>query len=69
MKPKQWLLTTRRCVCLPIAPYKIKCRACKGGWCDVKGEHQVVCAGLGSRRDTIPFVTFRPLRSEMQVMG
>ena len=49
MKPKQWLVSARRRLSVPIAPYKIKCRACKGGWCDVSGEHQVECAGLGSR--------------------
>ena len=56
MKPKQWLVSERRRFSVPIAPYKINCRACKGGWCDVNGEHQVGCAGLGSRiwrHDTI----------------
>ena len=49
LKPKQWIVAARRRLNLLVSPYQIKCRLCKGGRCDVKGEHQVTCAGLGSR--------------------
>ena len=44
LKPKQWIVAARRRLNLLVSPYQIKCRLCRGGRCDVKGEHQVTCA-------------------------
>ena len=41
LKPKQWIVATRRMLNLLVAPHKTKFRFCREGDCDIKGEHQV----------------------------
>ena len=49
MKPKQWTVAARRRLYAKVSPRKEKCRYCRGGRCDVLGEHQVTSPALGSR--------------------
>ena len=53
LKLKQWIVTTRRRLNLLVAPHKTKCRICREGHCNIKGEHQVSCAGLLEYGDMI----------------
>ena len=34
---------------IDVFPLQRHCAFCKGGWCDVKGEHAIMCAGGHSR--------------------
>ena len=56
MKPRLWMVSTRRRLHMPASPRKTMCIACKKGRVDKQGEHQVMCAGRGGlimRHDSI----------------
>ena len=45
----EWVASARRRLMVNVYPFQSHCRFCKGGWCDVKGEHATMCAGGHSR--------------------
>ena len=34
---------------LNVFPCQKHCKFCKGGWCDIKGDHATMCGGGSSR--------------------
>ena len=49
LTPQEWLAATRKRLMISVFPYQSHCTYCKGGWCDIKGEHAVICGGGPSR--------------------
>ena len=45
----EWTVATRKRLMIDVFPFQSHCKFCKGGWCDVKGEHAIMCAGGHSR--------------------
>ena len=50
MEPEVWVAAARRRLFLDVVPSASACPCCKWGRCDTKGNHSVVCSGLGSTR-------------------
>ena len=44
-----WFAAARRRMRLYVFPSQKHCTFCKGGWCDVKGDHAAMCGGGTSR--------------------
>ena len=44
-----WIAAARRRLMLNVFPCQKHCTFCKGGWCDVKGDHASMCGGGSSR--------------------
>ena len=44
-----WVAAARRRMRLNVFPCQKHCTFCKGGWCDVKGDHAAMCGGGTSR--------------------
>ena len=56
MKPRLWVVATRRRLYQRVAPRKSLCGNCRTGRADIHGEHQVICSGrsgLIMRHDSI----------------
>ena len=47
IKPRLWVVALRRRLYQRIAPRADICGACQPGRVDIRGEHQVTCAGRG----------------------
>ena len=45
----EWLAATRKRLMASVFSFQSHCTFCKGGWCDVKGDHAVMCGGGPSR--------------------
>ena len=45
----EWMVAVRRRLMIDVFAYQSHCTFCKGGWCDVKGEHAIMCGGGHSR--------------------
>ena len=48
-----------------VFPFQIHCKFCSGGWCDVKGNHAIMCGGGNSRtlrHDTVRNIVARAAR-------
>ena len=45
----EWITATRKRLMVNLYPFQSHCRFCKGGWCDVNGEHAIMCAEGHSR--------------------
>ena len=50
LEPEEWSTSARRRLRLDVAPLEKSCPCCSYGWCDKKGNHALICAGLGSTR-------------------
>ena len=44
-----WVAAARRRLMLNVFPSQKHCNFCKGGWCDVKGDHATMCGGGSSK--------------------
>ena len=49
LKSLDWMTAARRRLRLNVFPSQKHCTFCKGGWCDVKGDHAIMCGGGASR--------------------
>ena len=49
LKSSDWTAGARRRLRLDVFPSQKHCTFCKGGWCDVKGDHTTMCGGGASR--------------------
>ena len=61
----EWTAATRKRLMMDVFPFQSHCRFCKGGWCDVKGEHAIMCSGGHSRtlrHDTVRDIVARAAR-------
>ena len=61
----EWTAAARRRLMVNVFPFQIHCNFCKGGWCDVKGNHAIMCGGGPSRtlrHDTIRNIVARAAR-------
>ena len=45
----EWITATRRRLMVNVFPFHSHCTFCKGGWCDVEGNHAIMCGGGHSR--------------------
>ena len=45
----EWMVAVRKRLMIDVFAYQSHCTFCKGGWCDVKGGHSIMCAGGHSR--------------------
>ena len=49
LSSSNWVAASRRRLMLDVFPCQKHCAFCKGGWCDVKGDHATMCGGGPSR--------------------
>ena len=61
----EWVAAARRRLMVDVFPLQRHCTFCKGGWCDVKGEHAIICGGGHTRtlrHDTIRNIVAKAAR-------
>ena len=49
MSSEQWLVAARRRLRLDVVPMMTRCPICKQQFCDVKGDHSIICSRSSSR--------------------
>ena len=45
----EWITAARKRLMVNVFPFHSHCTFCKGGWCDVEGNHAIMCGGGHSR--------------------